>query len=71
MINLVEGGIVMSEVHHTHWEIDSVCPRCGNVNHVKVPAGERVVRVHCEHCTHGYDYMHMVKEHEIVDDDAE
>ncbi len=53
---------------HIHWEIDSVCPQCGNVNHVRVREGERVVRVHCEHCTHGYEYTHVVYEHTVVED---
>jgi transcription elongation factor Elf1 len=59
----------MTGIHHTHWEIDSVCPKCGKLNHVKVPTGEKVVRIHCEHCTHGYDYIHMVKKPKVVDDD--
>lgn len=55
-------------MHHVHWEFDSECPRCGHVNHVSGPAGETVVRVHCEHCTHGYDYTHVVREHVEVED---
>jgi len=51
---------------HTHWEFDSECPKCGKVNRVSAPVGEQVVRVHCDHCTHGYDYTHVVLEHEEV-----
>lgn len=54
---------------HKHWEFDSVCPKCGSVNHVKAPVGEHVVRVHCMHCAHGYDYTHVVRDHEEVDED--
>jgi transcription elongation factor Elf1 len=53
---------------HQHWEFDSECPRCGKLNHVKAPVGEQVVRVHCEHCTHGYEYTHIVQEHKLVED---
>lgn len=54
---------------HKHWEINSVCPNCGKVNHVKVPEGEHVVRVHCEHCTHGYEYTHVVVHPQVVEDE--
>ncbi|MCI0183367.1 MAG: hypothetical protein OWR52_02030 [Acidibacillus sp.] len=53
---------------HRHWEVDSECPRCGKINHASIPVGERVVRIHCEHCTHGYDYLHVVAEHTEVED---
>ncbi|MCL6487367.1 MAG: hypothetical protein K6T76_00295 [Alicyclobacillus mali] len=56
---------------HVHWEVDSICPQCGNVNHVVVPAGEHVIRVACQHCPHGYEYTHVVQEHEIVEDDED
>ena len=39
------------------------------MNHVRAPAGEAVVSVHCEHCTHGYDYTHIVQEHVEVEDE--
>ncbi len=55
---------------HTHWEFDSVCPKCGKTTHVKSPSGERVVRVHCEHCSHGYEYSHIVNEHAVVEDES-
>lgn len=54
---------------HVHWEFDSECPRCGKLNRVASPVGERVVHVHCEHCTHGYDYTHVVVEHVDVKDE--
>lgn len=53
---------------HRHWEINSVCPKCGKVNHLSIPEGYHVIRVHCEHCTHGYDYTHIVHEHLVIDD---
>ncbi|MCL6636923.1 MAG: hypothetical protein K6T26_03140 [Alicyclobacillus sp.] len=53
-----------------HWEVDSVCPRCEKVNHLRIPVGERVVRVYCEHCTHGYEYTHVVQEHVTVEDES-
>lgn len=53
---------------HEHWELDSECPQCGKINHVKCPVGEKVVLVHCEHCSHAYDYLHVIQEHEIVED---
>lgn len=53
---------------HEHWEFDSVCPHCGKVNRGKCPVGERTVIMHCEHCTHSYDYVHIVLEHETVTD---
>ena len=52
-----------------HWEFDSECPKCGNITHVKCPVGEHVVRVHCEHCSHGYNYTHIVHEHQTVKED--
>lgn len=55
-------------VKHRHWEVDSVCPRCGKTNHVSVPEGETVILVHCGHCTHGYEYTHVVSEHDVVED---
>ncbi|GLG00155.1 hypothetical protein Alches_01940 [Alicyclobacillus hesperidum subsp. aegles] len=54
---------------HKHWEVESICPRCEKVNVVQVPEGEHVVRVHCTHCEHGYDYTHIVKEFTEVEDD--
>ncbi|WAH38472.1 hypothetical protein [Alicyclobacillus dauci] len=51
-----------------HWEIESVCPKCEHTNVVTIPAGEQVVRVHCEHCTHGYDYTHVVQDYVEIDD---
>ena len=54
---------------HGHRAVDSICPRCGRVNHVEVPVGERVVRVFCQHCTHGYEYTHVVMEHTVVDEE--
>lgn len=53
---------------HRHWEVDSICPKCGKVNHVSFPEGEMLVRVDCEHCTHGYEYTHVVTEHKVVED---
>lgn len=53
-------GILLEQ---KHWEFDSECPRCGKINHVSAPPGEVAVSVHCDHCTHGYDYIHIVKEH--------
>jgi transcription elongation factor Elf1 len=53
---------------HTHWEFDSVCPRCGKVNHGKTSVGNYVVMIHCEHCTHGYEYKHIVAEYKEVED---
>lgn len=58
----------MEKVHHKHWEIESICPKCENVNKVIIPVGEHVVRVHCEHCTHGYDYTHVVRDYVEVDE---
>ena len=55
---------------HTHWEIDSECPKCGKINHLNIPAGETVCRVHCEHCTHGYEYTHVVNEYQVVEDSS-
>ncbi|QQE80057.1 hypothetical protein [Alicyclobacillus sp. SO9] len=55
-------------MQHRHWEIDSICPKCEKTNHLSVPEGNTVVRVHCEHCTHGYDYIHVVQEHSVVED---
>ncbi|GMA61609.1 hypothetical protein GCM10025859_20490 [Alicyclobacillus fastidiosus] len=53
-----------------HWEIESICPKCENVNKVSIPEGELVVRIYCEHCTHGHEYTHVVREHiESVDED--
>ncbi|MCF8566104.1 hypothetical protein LLE49_15370 [Alicyclobacillus tolerans] len=54
---------------HVHWEFDSVCPKCDKVNHITAPVGETVVRVHCEHCAHGYEYTHIVTEHQTVEDE--
>jgi len=65
-----KGDFIMTGFHHIHWEFDSVCPHCGRINHVSAPAGETAVRVSCVHCTHGYEYTHIVQEHDIVDDDA-
>lgn len=45
------------------WEFDSVCPKCNKVTHVISSPGELTVRVHCDHCEHGYDYTHIVREH--------
>lgn len=58
----------MSDTHE-HWEFDSECPHCGKVNHVKAPVGETMVVVHCEHCTHSYDYLHVVTKHITVKDE--
>ena len=55
-------------LHRIHWEFESICPQCGTHNHVKAPAGEKVVRVHCSHCPHGYEYTHMVEQHLEVED---
>lgn len=59
----------MSIIHHSHWEVESQCPHCDNVNHVRVPVGERVVLVECHHCPHNYRYTHIVREHTEVNDD--
>jgi len=53
---------------HTHWEFDSECPHCGKSNHVLCPVGEHMVAVRCEHCTHSYEYLHVVHEHTEVQD---
>lgn len=58
-------------MNNRHWEFDSICPKCHNVIHVVSSAGELVVRVHCHHCNHGYDYTHIVREHEEVEADGE
>lgn len=50
-----------------HWEFDSECPHCGKINHVRSPEGERVVAVHCEHCPHSYEYVHVIQEHEVIE----
>ncbi|WP_206832386.1 hypothetical protein [Alicyclobacillus fructus] len=55
--------------HHKHWIVESICPRCEKKNVVEVPEGELVVRVHCQHCEHGYDYNHIVREHKEIDVD--
>ncbi|WP_169794030.1 hypothetical protein [Alicyclobacillus acidiphilus] len=54
---------------HKHWEVDSVCPKCEQVNHVTLPEGEHVVRVQCVHCEHGYEYTHIVREYTEVEDE--
>ncbi|MDQ0191344.1 hypothetical protein JI721_14025 [Alicyclobacillus cycloheptanicus] len=54
-----------------HWEVDSVCPKCEKTNHILIPEGETVVRVHCEHCTHGYEYTHVVTEYDVVEDETD
>lgn len=53
---------------HTHWEFESECPHCGKINHGKCPVGEQMVVIHCTHCTHSYDYIHVVREHDEVED---
>lgn len=60
----------MENAPHVHWEFDSVCPRCGNVNHVQTSVGNQVAIVHCEHCIHGYEYTHVIQCHEEVPDSA-
>ncbi len=55
-------------MNHKHWEFDSICPHCGNVTHIISPKGELVISVRCEHCSHGYEYTHIVHEHIEVDD---
>lgn len=62
----VSGGRRLS---HTHWEFESECPHCGTINHVKCPVGETVVVVECMHCPHSYQYLHVVDEHEEIDDE--
>lgn len=61
----IKGEVIV----HRHWEIESTCPNCGKINKHNIPEGEHVVRVHCDHCTHGYDYTHIVREHEEVIDE--
>ena len=51
---------------HTHWEFESECPQCGQKNQVSCPVGEKIVVVHCVHCTHSYDYVHLVTEHKEI-----
>jgi transcription elongation factor Elf1 len=70
MYQTSKGEVAMAEAHK-HWEFDSECPHCGKVNHVSAPVGEYVVRVTCRHCTHGYEYTHVVKEHIVVIDSDE
>ena len=57
-------------MNHVHWEFDSECPRCGQVNHIQASVGETVVRVHCVHCTHGYEYTHIIHEHVEVEEES-
>lgn len=56
---------------HSHWEFTSVCPHCGKVNRGKCPVGEKLVLVHCEHCTHSYDYVHVIEHPEVVEEGDE
>ncbi|WCK56667.1 Gp49 family protein [Aneurinibacillus sp. Ricciae_BoGa-3] len=49
-----------------HVEFDSICPKCDGINHVRARVGERMVEVHCKHCTHGHNYLHVVHQHVIV-----
>ncbi|GEO25621.1 hypothetical protein AAC03nite_14060 [Alicyclobacillus acidoterrestris] len=55
-------------MNHPHWEFDSICPKCGHVTRVCSPVGELVVRVHCNHCEHGYEYTHVIREYEEVEE---
>jgi Zn ribbon nucleic-acid-binding protein len=55
---------------HTHWEFDSVCPHCQKLNHVTTSVGNHVIRVHCEHCIHGYEYTHIVADYKEVEDES-
>jgi Zn ribbon nucleic-acid-binding protein len=50
------------------WMVESVCPHCNKVNAIKIPVGEQFAFVHCDHCTHGYDYIHVVREHIEVEE---
>ncbi len=61
----------MTGISHGHWEIESVCPQCGKVNLVSLPVGERVIQIHCEHCAHGYEYIHIVKKPKYIEDQDE
>ncbi len=68
-MNSINNNLHADSPHHGHWEIDSVCPHCDKVNHVIIPVGKTVVRVHCEHCTHGYDYTHIVQHPTYVEEE--
>ncbi|RIV21094.1 hypothetical protein D2Q93_10745 [Alicyclobacillaceae bacterium I2511] len=61
----------MGKHSHAHWEIRSICPRCEKPNFVHVPVGERVVQIHCQHCAHGYEYIHVVQHPRYVEDSEE
>jgi transcription elongation factor Elf1 len=54
---------MLAGLNRYHWEFNSECPHCGKTKHIKVPKGQQVVRVYCEHCPHGFEYTHIVQEY--------
>lgn len=66
-----KGVVHVADIEHAHWEFDSECPKCGSLNHVTAPIGENIVIVHCSHCTHGYEYTHVISEFQVVPDSEE
>lgn len=61
----------MIQMNSKHWEFKSICPKCDHVSTHSSPIGEVVVRIHCEHCSHGYEYTHVIIEHKEVEDIGE
>lgn len=58
----------MTDKHHESWQVRSICPHCNKIIERTVSIGERVVIIHCDHCSHGYEYIHVVQHSVVVED---